>query len=71
MSIETLNFQVENNIQSRLYIQSAKLLAKILSLVTSAKQRLPHDSLSDRDLADLGLRRWQVSQPDPRAPRLF
>jgi len=71
MSIETLNFQAENNISSRLQIQSAKLLAKILSMVPSAKQRLPHNSLSDRDLADLGLNRWQVSHPDPRAPRVF
>ena len=71
MSIETLNFHVENNILSRLHIQSAKLLAKILSLITSANQRLPHNSLSDRDLADLGLNRWQVSHPDPREPRVF
>lgn len=71
MSIETLNFHVEQSTPSRLHIEATKLRAKILSLIASAKQRLPHTSLSDRDLADLGLNRGQVSHPDPRAPRVF
>ena len=35
-----------------------------------APRWLPHD-LSDRELADLNLRRLDLEIPDPRAPRLF
>lgn len=49
----------------------ASLAAWLLALSPVAPRRLPVDDLPDRDLADLRLRRGEVTNIDPREPRLF
>ena len=49
----------------------AGLLTAIRRLLSRPRSAPSIHHLNDRDLADLNLRRWQIEDPDPRAPRLF
>jgi uncharacterized protein YjiS (DUF1127 family) len=71
MFIEEIDLRTVKGSTASIRFSVSRLLAQILSLFPRAHLRLPIDDLSDRDLADLGLNRWQAEPADPRKVSLF